>query len=107
VLPTCHPLDCSSPAIALAAALAAAVLVGSRSNGHGPSYDCQWLITCCCCCVLPPPSPHTHTHPCRYLALDEADRMVDLGFEEEVRGGGSCGEQVFLGLQVLLGYTGT
>lgn len=22
---------------------------------------------------------------CRYLALDEADRMVDLGFEEEVR----------------------
>ena len=23
---------------------------------------------------------------CRYLALDEADRMVDLGFEEEVRG---------------------
>jgi hypothetical protein len=21
---------------------------------------------------------------CRYLALDEADRMVDLGFEEEV-----------------------
>lgn len=23
---------------------------------------------------------------CRYLCLDEADRMVDLGFEEEVRG---------------------
>ena len=22
---------------------------------------------------------------CRYLCLDEADRMVDLGFEEDIR----------------------
>jgi hypothetical protein len=28
---------------------------------------------------------------CRYLCLDEADRMVDLGFEEEVGGWGATG----------------
>ena len=29
---------------------------------------------------------------CRYLCLDEADRMVDLGFEEDIRevGGAAC-----------------
>jgi hypothetical protein len=37
--------------------------------------------------LLPPPP--------RYLALDEADRMVDLGFEEEV--GSGCGGGVWGG----------
>ncbi len=31
---------------------------------------------------------------CRYLCLDEADRMVDLGFEEEVGHGGWLGETI-------------
>ena len=29
---------------------------------------------------------HFHLHSCRNICLDEADRMIDLGFEEELRG---------------------
>jgi len=29
---------------------------------------------------------HLHMSQCRYLCLDEADRMVDMGFEDEIRG---------------------
>ncbi len=30
------------------------------------------MVHACCC-------------ECRYMCLDEADRMVDLGFEEDIR----------------------
>lgn len=29
---------------------------------------------------------HFYLHNCRQICLDEADRMIDLGFEEELRG---------------------
>jgi hypothetical protein len=41
-----------------------------------------YCISVCCAAAAVPPL--WHPPPCRYLALDEADRMVDLGFEEEV-----------------------
>ena len=41
-------------------------------------------------CLHPPPPParskrRMNFDVCRYLCLDEADRMVDLGFEEDIR----------------------
>lgn len=42
---------------------------------------------------------HMYLHGCRHLCLDEADRMIDLGFEEDLRGIIGHGKQK---LQMLL-----
>lgn len=39
---------------------------------------------------------------CRYLALDEADRMIDMGFEEDIRTIFSYFKVIFLALLMIL-----
>lgn len=39
---------------------------------------------------------------CRYLALDEADRMIDMGFEEDIRTIFSYFKVIFLAILLMI-----